>query len=329
MTSLRHPCRASLALTLTLLVATASFSAGSATKSGTSSAAVPAKPAKSAHAKKDSGAESPLPDYHPPDAFSVDFVIQTGDQNITMNRHIDHGRIRSEVSMGDDRKIVMIETGDKDGTTYTLMPEDQRAMKMTRAAAEKFSGIDAKAAAMDSVTPATLPPGTKIVYVGEEKLGDQPAKKYTMTSEAGDGLMWFDASSGAPLRMEGEYEGKKSVVEWKNYQVEPQKAELFEIPKSYDVMDMDAMMAQMGSGGGKLGQLAGMASGMGGMGGMGATGAMAKGMVGGMAQSMGESMGSSFGSSLGAALGGPLGAMAGQYLGGKIGGYLGKKATGN
>ena len=104
--------------------------------------------------------------------------------------------------------------------------------------------------------------------------------------------------------MEATQDGKTGVIEWKNRKVEAQKADLFVVPKGYEVIDMDQMLAQMG--------------------GMGA-GAMAKHALGGM----GQGLGSSLGSSLGASLGGPLGAAAGQYIGGRVGASLGSKAGGS
>src|SRR5439155_98963 len=92
--------------------------------------------------------------------------------------------------------------------------------------------------------------------------------------------MGEDKGTGAPGRMESLVDGKKAIIEWKNRKVEAQPAELFAVPKGYEVTDMDEMMKKMGSmGGGGLP-----------MGGMG-VGSMAKGMAGGMAQGMAQGFG--------------------------------------
>jgi hypothetical protein len=117
------------------------------------------------------------------------------------------------------------------------------------------------------------------------------------------------AKSRTEMRMEGDNGGEQAVMEWKNRKAGPQPETLFEVPKGYEVMDMDEMMKKMG----------GMGMGMGGM---------AKGMAGGMAGGMASNLGGSLGGQLGGMLGGPLGSMAGRYLGGKVGGMLGKKAAG-
>jgi hypothetical protein len=254
-----------------------------------------------------------LPHYSPPPSFHEDLVITTGDGSYTMKRFVDHASIRTEMEVKDD-KIVMIESGDDKGTMYTLMPDQKRAMKQSRkAAAETAAKARAKTPATEADAPnakGTPSPDMQVEDLGDETLDGKPVKKLRMVSGEGDVLGWFDKGTGAPVRMESLVDGKKATLEWKNRKVEPQPAELFEVPKGYDVTDMDEMMSKMG-----------------GMGAMGGIGGMAKGMAGGMVQGMGSNLGGSIGSTLGASLGGPLGAMAGQFIGGKIGGLLGKKAA--
>jgi hypothetical protein len=203
--------------------------------------------------------------------------------------------------------MVMIELGDEKGTTYLLSPKEKRAMKQTRAATEAMAPKKAAAGAEAAVPAAAR---VKVEDLGDETADGKPCRKLRMTVPEGSTLGWFEKASGAPVRMEGNVNGETTVLEWKNYKVAPQPAALFEVPKGYELTDMDEMMQKM--------------KGMGGMGGMGG---MMGGMAGGMAQGMGQSMGASMGASLGGALGGPLGAMAGQYLGGKVGGMIGKKAA--
>ena len=249
-----------------------------------------------------------LPTYVPPPSYSEDLVMQTDGKTMTISRSIDAGRIRTEMNV-EGKQFVMIELGDERGTSYMLMPEQKRAMKQSRDGNEEMMAkAHLKPAAPDTVEGT--PPGFRVEDLGTGKLGDVTAHKLRLTSDAGAMVMWVDPVSGAPLRMEGSNEGKPVVMEWKNRKVEPQPATLFEVPKDYELTDMDAMMKQMGA-----------------MGGMGGMGGMAKGMAGGMAGSMGSSLGGQLGGQLGAAVGGPIGAIAGHYLGGKIGGILGHKAA--
>ena len=254
-----------------------------------------------------------LPHYVPPAAYSEDLVIETSEsKDITMRRSIDGSRMRTEMSV-EGQKFTMIELGDEKGTSYILMPDDKRAIKQTR---EAMRGLVPQGAA-PKAEAAAAPPDAKVEDLGETTIDGRAARKIRMTTEGGSALGFFDKETGAPLRMESDVEGDKTSMEWKNVKPGPQAASLFEIPKGYEVTDMDAMMAQMKS----MGGMSGM-SGLESMG-MGA----AKGMAGSMANQFGTQMGAGLGSTLGASLGGPLGAMAGQYLGGMLGGMLAKKTA--
>lgn len=243
-----------------------------------------------------------LPRYLPPPSYREDLVVTSEKMTITMRRFVDHERIRTEMSV-EGNATVMLETGDARGTTYTLMPEEKKAMKQSREAMSKHMPRVNQEAEEDSILP-----DMRVEDLGVETLGGVPARKLRMSyGKEGDVVGWFDRETGAPLRMESVVDGAKASLEWKNRQVEPQPEKLFVVPKDYELIDMDAMMAQMGA--------------------MGGAGAMAKGMAAGMAQGLGQSLGGSLGGTLGAALGGPLGAAAGQFIGGKIGGMLAGKAA--
>ena len=257
-----------------------------------------------------------LPHYVAPEAFREDLVIQNEGKAITMKRFIDHGRSRTEMT-SDGQSFVMMEMGDEKGTTYMLMPDEKRAMKQSAkgmAEASKAAGDATKKAQEAKSAP---PPEIQAEDLGDETLDGHAVKKVRMKygKDAQEVMGWFDKGTGAPVRMESTTEGKKSVIEWKNRKVEPQPAELFAVPKGYEVTDMDEMMKKMGSMGGGMP-----------MGGMG-VGSMAKGMAGGMVQGMGQNFGASLGGTLGASIGGPLGGIAGHFIGGKIGGMIGKKAA--
>lgn len=306
-------------LVFLLLPALAFAATKAATKAAPAPAAAKKTAAPSASPMAGLGAIG-LPQYQEPPAYSVDLVIDAHKDHMVMKRYVDNGRLRTEISaQGQD--MVMIETGDEKGTTYMLMPEDKRAIKQSRQAMSKVVEKAQKQAAEKHEGKA---PEAKVEDLGVETLNGRTVKKLRMSMDEGSALGWFDQETGAPVRMESTVNGEKSAIEWQNMKVGPQPAKLYDIPKGYDVMDMDEMMAKAQSmgGAGMLGGLAG-AAGMPG----GGMGAMAGGMAGNMAQSFGSNMGGQLGATLGMSLGGPLGAMAGQYLGGKIGGMIGKKAV--
>ena len=258
-----------------------------------------------------------LPRYTPPAAYSEDLVITTEHQSVTMKRAIDHARTRTEFT-AQGQHVVMIELGDDKGTMLTLMPEQKQAMRQSRASLQSLAGMagakaeDTPAAASDAPpdvkhTARETPPGVTAEDLGEATLGGTAARKFRLTSEDGVVLAWFDKATGAPLRMESTVEGKPAVMEWKHRSLVAPPPSMFEVPKGYQVQDMDELMAKMNA--------------------MGGTSGMAQGMLSSMGQGMGANLGASFGAGLGASLGGPLGAMAGHYLGGRIGGMLGGKAA--
>jgi hypothetical protein len=256
-----------------------------------------------------------LPRYSPPASYREDLVVHSKNGGMTMKRFVSNGQIRTELA-SEGQDFVMLETGDSKGTTYTLMPEQKKAMKQTSetmAEATQMAGAKAKKKEPDARGTSAAPSDIQVEDLGEETVEGAAVKKLRMAVEGGDVLGWFDKATGAPVRMESLVNGEKATIEWKNRKAEPQPAELFTVPKSYEVTDMDEMMKKMNS--------------MGGIGALGGLGGMAKGMAGGMAQGMGGNLGGSLGSALGGSLGGPLGAAAGQFLGGKIGGMLGKKAA--
>jgi hypothetical protein len=116
-----------------------------------------------------------------------------------------------------------------------------------------------------------------------------------------DGFIWVDSSTELPIRME---EGG-SRVDMRNYEFTTPAPELFQVPKGYEIMDLDQMMKSFSA--------ARMVTG---------------GLASGYAARAGESAGGSVGAGIGGALGGPIGAMVGQFIGKKIGKAVAQKAAG-
>ena len=287
-----------------------------------------------------------LPEYVEPPAYSVDLVIHSSETaEMVLKRFVDGGRIRTDISaQGQD--ISMIEMGDEKGTSYTVMPKEKRVVKQSREAMSEFAESVAKQQPQaKQETSPTPEANVKVVDLGEETLNGHAARKLRMSSKDGSALAWFDKATGAPLKMESTNDGKTSSIEWRDMKVGAQSPKLYEVPKGFEVTDMDEMMAKMkgmrASGGGALGGMAGMGGmsglpgmggmagmgGMGGMGGMSGMGGGLNGMAGGMGANFGSQMGGQLGGTLGASLGGPLGAIAGHYIGGKIGGMIGRKTA--
>jgi hypothetical protein len=260
------------------------------------------------------------PQWTPPDQYSVDLVMTNEGKSFTMKRFISGGKTRSEMS-AEGREMIMLERPEDGGAIYNIMPSEKMAMKMTPGGfAEDAPKEDAKVEKAADV---------KIESLGKEQLDGRAALKYRMTADKHTALGWFEESTGAPIRMEAE----GAVIEWKNFKPGPIPAKMFEVPKDYQVTDMDEMMKQMksmrgaglGAGAAMSGAVPGAMSAM--RPGMGGMGGGLSGMAGNYGSQMGSNMGQQFGSGVGAAFGGPLGAMAGGYIGGKVGGWLGRKTA--
>lgn len=275
------------------------------------------------NAQSSSPATVDLPHYDPPPSFSEEVVIHSRGETLVMKRAIDQGRLRTDMTM-DGQSFTMIELGDEKGTFYVLMPDEKRAMKMSR------QGVGGTIGSKPDVNPDAAPEEEfHVENLGDELVEGVMAGKMRLTSKDGDVTCWFDKTTGAPHRMEGKVQGEPANMEWKNRQVAPQPASLFEVPKNYETMDMDAMMAQMGD---MSAMMKGMPGGMPGMPGMPLGGMMGgmggiKGMAGGMAGPMGENLGGTLGATVGGALGGPIGSIAGRYLGRRVGGMLTRKVV--
>jgi len=248
-----------------------------------------------------------LPRWTPPDSYREKLVIDSDGKSMVMDRAIDHGKMRTDMTT-ESGSFTMIELGDEKGTSYMVMPEQKRAMKQSRSSMNSFEKAPADTA------KAAPEPEVKVEDLGDDTVDGVAAKKVRVTTDEGPVMAWFEKATGAPLRMESDAEGKHVVMSWKDRKAGPQPAESFEVPKGYEVTDMDEMMKKV--------------QGMGGMGGMGSgLGMMGKGMAGGMMGGLGSSMGGGLGAQLGGMVGGPIGSIAGRFIGGKIGGALGHKAA--
>ncbi|MBI1797083.1 MAG: hypothetical protein HY076_03135 [Candidatus Eisenbacteria bacterium] len=303
-----------------------------------------------------------LPHYVPPVAYSVDIFAHADGEEVTVKRFIDTGRIRSEIT-AKGYNAIMIEAGDEKGTSYMVMPENKRAIRQTRQSLDKMA-----AQAPDREKPApqqsqTPPADIKVSDLGEETMAGRTVRKLGFVTGDGPATGWFDKESGSPLRLEMNANGHNSVIEWKNFKAGAQSGDLFEVPKGYDVTDMDEMIAQIkamdgremkmgvgkapggsdggdggsaggsgGAGGATGGGAGGASGGAGPMGAMGSmpSGGMPSGMpgMGGLAKRMGGGMAQHFGQGMGSSLGASLGGAFGGPLGAIAGQYLGGRIGG-
>jgi hypothetical protein len=84
------------------------------------------------------------------------------------------------------------------------------------------------------------PEGYRCERLGADELNGVAADRWQIeeTDEYGDtwlSQVWFDRESGLVLRIEEE---EDVVVEFRNYEFEPQPAHLFEVPEDYEPLAM-------------------------------------------------------------------------------------------
>jgi hypothetical protein len=233
-----------------------------------------------------------------------------------IDRYISNGRSRMDLEAQGER-MSMIDVGDEAQTYYSLMPSEKMAIKDSWKSLHVAHGADST---VHGLAPTAPPPSARVTALGRETIDGRDALKYRVETEGGMATAWIDAQQGAPLRMESE----KGTITFTLPETGPQKAELFEVPKDYQTMDMAAMRSQMSAmmPGGLPGGIPGMGGGMGGF------GAMAKGAMGSMAHQTATQAGGDLGASVGAGIGGPIGAMVGRYIGQRAAGWLADKVTG-
>lgn len=272
-----------------------------------------------------------LPMWTAPEQYSVDMVVTRGKESFVLKRSIAGARVRSDFDV-QGQQMSIVELGDKANTTYSILPEQKKAMKQSRQA---LADLDAKAAPKEEGKEAAAPAGS-FVYLGRESVNGKEADKYEFKGEDQVAYAWIDPATQFPVRMMA----SGATVDWKNYHVAPQPDENFAPPKDYEVVDVDAMMAKMkgaAPGGYPVPSAAGMSAMAGAMAG-GATGGPPGGMPAGLGQvanhmagsmggQFGSGLGNALGSKLGTALGGPLGGMVGNYVGGRVGQMIGQKAA--
>jgi outer membrane lipoprotein-sorting protein len=231
-----------------------------------------------------------------PTHYKVDMQIEQGGERMVMRRYVDGTRSRTEFD-NDGETYVVIEAGDTARTTYTIVPSMKRVMKSTLPQ-------DATATPAPAVS-STAAPGAAddgLELVGTEMIDGRSAEKYRLKMPDSEGFIWIDPSNQLPVRMEA----GGSRVDMRNYDFSKPAPELFQVPKGYEVMDLDQMRVAS----------------------FNAARMVAGGMAGGYAAQAGGNLGGNLGAGIGGAVGGPIGSMIGRFLGQKLGKSLGHKAAG-
>lgn len=144
--------------------------------------------------------------------------------------YISGDKLRMEMeTMG----MKMITIGNEQGEFYLYNPETKTAMKMTTPQTETELPNEWAQAAEDLA---------KYKVVGEEKKDGYDCLVVTTDEEGIQTKMWLRQDIGMPVRVEATLdEGETMVVEYKNYSIGEQPAELFEIPAGTEITTLPGM----------------------------------------------------------------------------------------
>ncbi len=134
--------------------------------------------------------------------------------------YMDGDKIRMEVNAGGMEVISIVRKDKKE--CYSLMPAQKMYMTIPLAANQT------------EMMDAWRDPDLKIESQGKETIKNRACDKYKVTMKLDVYFMWVDASTKLPVR-QASADGK-IVIDWDNFKVGPQPAELFEVPTDYQKM---------------------------------------------------------------------------------------------
>ena len=230
-----------------------------------------------------------------PTQYKVEMHVEEGGERMVMRRYVDGNRSRMEID-NDGETYVVIEAGDAARTTYTIVPSMKRVMKSTL----PQDAAPGPTPWAGSATASPETPDENLELVGTETIDGRSTEKYRVKIPDSDGFIWVDPATQLPIRMEA----GGARVDMRNYEFSNLAPELFELPKGYEVMDLDQMRS------------------------FSAARMVAGGLASGYAVQASGNLGGNLGAGIGGAVGGPIGSMLGRFLGQKIGSAVGKKAVG-
>jgi len=167
--------------------------------------------------------------FKPPVAYACDVAFSDGTSK-GGGRFIIGGPGKQRMEMKSD-----------EGAMTIIIRQDQKKMYMLNVA-EKSAMVMPLNPAMVQVKDPTQDPGATFTKTGSETVNGVACDRYDWTSGAGKGTVWIDAKQGVQVRAKD----AKSQADFTNYQIGAQKAELFEVPKGYETMEMPGMGGMMG-----------------------------------------------------------------------------------
>ena len=156
---------------------------------------------------------------------------------LTVKIYMDNGKLRNEVTANGMQMVSIVRPDQQ--KMYSVMTAQKMVMVMP---------LDPEK--IKRVMPLGSGGDGKIETVGPDTVDGVAATKYKMTTGEGKvNFLWVDAARRFPVKIASE-DGSFTIL-WKNFQVGPQDAALFEPPSGYQVMNMPAMPGVPPPGGGQ------------------------------------------------------------------------------
>ena len=171
------------------------------------------------------------------EGMSYDYTVTSGAETFTGKFWMQGNKIKNEFSAG-GQKMVMIFDGN---AYYNYMPDENTAIKIASDTSKKIE------------TPLEY---TKEVDTQPDKYKIKEAVTYDgmkcklVVIIAPDGKeqmkMWVSEEYGIPVRVEsGGVDGNKTVIEYKNIEINKISADTFKLPGGVEITDMGNVMQQM------------------------------------------------------------------------------------
>jgi len=173
-------------------------------------------------------ADDAAPPFELAKQYSADMLMTSGEgKTITSKFYTDSGKIRTEINTGGMQVVSIIRPDQQ--KMYSVMVAQKMVMEMPYDP-EKMK---------KQVAAASGPEG-KFELVGPDPVDGVACTKYKVTGPDGKVVFyWINAAQKTPVKMAAE-DGTFNIV-WKNYQVGPQDAALFEPPADYQKIAMPSL----------------------------------------------------------------------------------------
>lgn len=144
------------------------------------------------------------------------------------------GEMKGKIIQGKDG-LRRMEMTTEHGAMTMIMRPDRKQMIMLMDEQKMAMTLPLNPAQMEVKDP-TADPNATWTKTGTETVNGVECAKYEYTSGGEKGTAWVDAKQNVPVRIK-DAKGQ-SQIDFTDYKIGPQKAELFEVPAGYQAMAM-------------------------------------------------------------------------------------------